>query len=86
LTIFIEELGANFESDLRKVVSIMGSKGYPETWYLLYNITQCLNPKVLQHPFHLVESLRSHLSLLYVYSFIDLVGRYKMLILVFFWN
>jgi len=38
----------------------MGSKGYPETSHLSYNIKLPHNPKELQHQFHCGESLRSH--------------------------
>ena len=45
----------NVSSSLR-----MGSKRYPETSYLSYNVMPRRNPKVLQHQFHRGASLRSH--------------------------
>ena len=40
----------------------MDSKGYPETSFLPYNISQLHNPIDLQHQFHRCESLRSQLN------------------------
>ena len=45
--------------DENKTSLTMESKGYPETSYLPYNISQLHNPNELQHQFHRCESLRS---------------------------